>query len=156
MQNGDQYTVSVTPHLFKLLQRCSKIEMREINEIITSLLGPYLEKYTYDTLEQWEEAKETLELQKMLGEFEVNDNFNPNEIPFNTQILGLRKKLYDIDREIETSKSTRPDLEHLKFTILEDLNYAEKEALQKQQDEHLTLSEKWKSVCSQIALSQND
>lgn len=146
--------VAFEPYLYLLLHRCSLIEERPIDELLNSILTPYLDKYSYDTLEQWEEVKEKKERERVLQDFEINDNFNPNEIPFNTQILGLRRKLDDLEREIHSNQNPRPDLEQLKFTLLEDLNYAEKEALQKHQDERLALCKKWKSVCAEIPLSR--
>ena len=147
-----QQTIKISPQLHALLQRCSLIEAREIDEILESILGPYLKRYTHSTLEQWEEVREMEDSQQILQDFERNDNFNPNEIPFNSQILGLRRKLDDLEREIGSSQEPRTDLEQIRFTILEDLNYAEKEALQKQKDDYESLSKKWKSVCAKIPL----
>ncbi len=153
MKNTDtQQTIKVAPQLYTLLQRCSLIEAREIDEILETILSPYLKRYAHDTLEQWEEVREMEESQQILRDFERNNNFNPNDIPFNSQILGLRRKLDDLEREIGTSQEPRPDLEKIRFTILEDLNYAEKEALQKQKDDYESLSKKWKSVCAKIPL----
>jgi len=138
--------------LYVISPQISKVVAIMKNTALNSILTPYLEKYSYDTLEQWEEVKEEKERERVLQDFEINDNFNPNEIPFNTQILGLRRKLDDLEREIRSNQTPRPDLEQLKFTLLEDLNYAEKEALQKHQDERMALHEKWKSVCAEIPL----
>lgn len=145
-------SIAISAQLFSLLQRCSHIEGREIDEILSSLLTPYLERYANDTLEQWEEVRDLQDREKILQDFERNDNFNPNEIPFNSQIFGLRRKLDDLDREIASNHTPRPDLEQLRFTLVEELNYAEKDALQKQRDEYLALSERWKSVCVKIPL----
>ena len=153
MKNTDtQQTIKVAPQLYTLLQRCSLIEAREIDEILETILSPYLKRYTHDTLEQWEEVREIEEGYQILQDFERNNNFNPNEIPFNSQILGLRRKLDDLEREIDSSQKPRPDLEQIRFSILEDLNYAEKEALQKQKDDYESLSKKWKSVCAKIPI----
>ncbi len=145
-------SIAISGKLFSLLQRCSHIEERGIDEILSSLLTPYLERYTNDTLEKWEEVRDLHEREKILRDFEINDNFNPNEIPFSSQILGLRRKLDELDREIASSHTSRPDLEQLRFTLVEELNYAEKDALQKQRDEYLALSERWRSVCTKIPL----
>lgn len=147
-----QFSVEIDHGLGQLLKRCSAIEGRALGEIVSAVLTPYLQKYRYATLEEWELARDTAEISKAAVELETGDGFDPNSIPFDTQILGIRRKLDDLQREIEAGDRPRPDLEQLRFTLLEDLNFAEKEALQKKQEERRVLSAIWQQKCNEIPL----
>lgn len=146
------YTINIDYRLGQLLRRCSAIENRDAGEIVATLLTPYLQKYIHPTLEEWELARDTAEITQAVAELESGDGFDPNSIPFDTQILGIRRKLDDLQREIAASDSPRPDLEELRFNLLEDLNFAEKEALQKKQEERRLLSAKWQKTCDELPL----
>lgn len=147
-----QNTITINYTLYQLLQRCAEIEERSVDDILHSLLMPYLRKYRHDTLEEWQEAREREEMEKMIRDFEADDGFDPNHIPFDTQVLAIRRKLDDLEREIQAGGKERPDLEKIRFSVLEDLNFAEQEALEKQQQEQARKSEKWQQVCTKFIL----
>lgn len=148
-------SIRIDSRTHTLLKRCAAIEGKSMVQIVSEILSSTLKKYSFDTLEQWEQAREMQEITQVVQAFESDDGFNPQQIPFNTQILGLRRKLDDIDREIATSERPRPDLENLKYGIVEELNFAEKEALGQEQERYASLARKWEDVCREIVLPRN-
>jgi hypothetical protein len=144
--------IEIDKELYLLLKRCSSIEAREINDIVNSLLSPYLAKYKFNSIEEWESAREMLEIESNVLDFEKNDNFDPNHIPFDTQIMGLRRKLDDLDREISNSPTPDPALKELRFSLVKQLNFAEAETLKKQHDKRAEKIALWKRTCEQITL----
>lgn len=144
--------IEIEKQLYQLLKRCSSIEGRSIDDIVNSLLSPYLAKYKFNSLEEWEDAREMIEMENTVVDFQKNDNFDPNHIPFDVQIMGLRRKLDDLDREINNSVKPDPKLKELRFSFVEELNFAETETLKKQ---HVKRAEKvaiWKKTCEKIPL----
>jgi len=146
------HSIKVDDTLYALLRRCIEIEARSLDEIVDSLLRPYLAKYSHNTLEDWEQAKEASEMDEMLRQFGEESGFDPNHIPFDRQILGIRRKLDELDREISSKSEADPELEKLRFSILEALNFAEKEALEKEQRARALKSKKWAEVCHKIRI----
>ncbi len=146
--------LTIDHQLNQLLQRCAAIEQRNVDDILRSLLMPHLRRYTHDTMEEWQEVQEREEMEQMMADFARNDGFDPNDIPFETQILAIRKKLDDIEREIRISDQPRPDLQELRFSLLKDLNFAERDALEKQRQEQASKSRRWESVCRKIPLAR--
>jgi len=144
--------IKIEKELYLLLKRCSSIEAREINDIINSLLSPYLTKYKFNSLEEWESAREIIEIENTVLDFEKNDNFDPNHIPFDIQIMGLRRKLDDLDREIHNSSTPDPTLKQLRFSLVEKLNFAEAETLKKQHAKRAEKIELWKKTCEETPL----
>jgi len=149
---NSKYSVDVSERIFTLLSRFAEIDGRQIPEIVDSLLQPALEKYSSNTLEEWEEIREKEEMEQLLNEFQADNSFDPNRIPFDRQILGLRRKLDELAREIQQSSEQRPDLEKLRFSLLEELNFAEKEALEKQNNERNEKSRCWREACRKYPL----
>ncbi len=146
--------IKLDTELSQLLKRCSAIEKRTVSDIVNSLIQPYLVKYRFDSLEEWENAREMMEMEKLMTDFDKNDNFDPNHIPFDTQIIGLRRKLDDLDREIKNSGASTPstELQKLRFSLVEELSFAETEALKKQRHTRTEHSETWKKTCTEIPL----
>jgi hypothetical protein len=108
---------------------------------------PYLVKYRFNRLEEWENAREMMGMENVMRDFDKNDNFDPNHIPFDTQIMGLRRKLDDLDREIKNSAVPSAELQELRFSLVEELSFAEAETLKKQRDNRAEQSEIWKRIC---------
>ena len=150
----DTADLRISRRLKLLLQRCAAIEQRSVDDILQSLLMPHLQRYSHDTMEEWQEVQEMEEMEQMIADFAKGGEFDPNRIPFETQILAIRKKLDDIAREIAGSEQPRTDLEELRFSLLEDLNFAEREALEKQQRQQSSQSKRWKNVCRKIPLAK--
>lgn len=144
--------IEIEKELYQLLKRCSSIEGRPIGDIVDSLLSPYLAKFKFNSLEEWENAREMIEMKNTVVDFQKNDNFDPNHIPFDTQIMGLRRKLDDLDREINNSTTPDSKLKELRFSLVEELNFAEAETLKKQLDKRAKEIEIWQKTCEKIPL----
>ena len=145
-------SLRIPEQLATLLQRCAEIEERSVDEIVEELLGAGVKKYRFDTLEEWEDSRQMEEMDQLLHQFQRDNSFDPNAIPFDHQIIGLRQKLDALEKEIEAAAETRNDLEQLRFEILENLSLAEKEALERQLKERESLSRRWKDVCRRLKL----
>lgn len=145
-------SIEIEKDLYVLLQRCAEIEEKKIGDVIRSLLLPELQKYSHNSLEEWEQAEESMEMNKIVRDFTESAGFDPNHIPFDLQILGLRRKLDEIDRQIQTSVQPNLELEKLRFSIIEELNFAEQDALKKQQDERAKKILQWKEACRKFPL----
>lgn len=150
--HNSSYTIEIEKELYTLLQRSSLIEGRTISDIADSLLRPYLKKYRHNSLEEWESVQEMEEIEKVVASFQKNEGFDPNHIPFDTQIIGLRRKLDELDREIANNKSPDLKLKELRFSLIEELNFAEAETLKKQRHKRVEQSELWKTTCDRIPL----
>ncbi len=138
--------------IFQLLRRCSSIEGRTIIDIVNSLVEPYLAKYRFNSLEEWESAREVMEMQNVMRDFDNNENFDPNHIPFDTQVIGLRRKLDELDREIKSSTTPDDKLQELRFSLVEQLNFAETETLKKQREKRVEQIKIWEQTCKDIPL----
>jgi hypothetical protein len=152
MDTSPPANIDLDQDLSQLLKRCASIEGRTVSDIVNSLVRPYLVKYRFNSLEEWENAREMMEMENVMRDFDKNDNFDPNHIPFDTQIMGLRRKLDDLDREIKNSAVPSAELQELRFSLVEELSFAEAETLKKQRDNRAEQSEIWKRICKEIPI----
>ncbi len=148
----DQTQIAVTTEIYQLLRRASAIQKTTIADIACKLLLPHIKKYRCNSLEEWETQRDMMEMEDIAEELASLGNFDPNHIPFNTQILGIRRKLDELDKVIKESDEQSAELEELRFSLQQNLNYAEKEALQKQRDKRAAESALWSKVCREIPL----
>jgi len=144
--------IELDPRIHTLLKRCEFIEGKSISDILTHRLLPYLQRYSHSSLAHWEEAEQREQMKNMLSQFEADNNFDPNHIPFDRQILGLRRNLDELEKEIAISPVPGQDLEKLRFKIIKDLNFAEKEALEREQQKRKDRALRWQEAVKKYPL----
>ncbi len=91
-----------------------------------------------------------MEMKNVMRDFDNNENFDPNHIPFNTQVIGLRRKLDDLDREIKNSTTSDDKLQELRFALVEQLSFAEAETLKKQRQKREEQIKIWQQTCKEF------
>jgi hypothetical protein len=149
--NKDRTTVSfhIDKKLYVLLKRCSAIENLPMSRIIDSVIRPYVEKYQFDTLEEWEKADE---LKRFLQSVEEEPEGPSEEEMIAAEAEALRTTLDKMEKARNEGKLTDEKYEYFKNHYIGELSKAEDEALENRRKKREEKIRKWQKVCKEFPI----
>lgn len=147
--NKDRVTISL--HLDKrthaLLKRCSAFEKLPMSRIVDKQLASYLEKYSYETIEQSEKEEQyRLEEEARREETEVM-TYEPTR---EDELTGLANSLSLLDKQ---KNAPQKAIQELRDYLLSNISETEKMRIEQIQKEQKAESDRWKEIAKQYPLA---
>jgi len=152
--NKDRTTVSfhIDKRLHGLLKRCSAIEDLPMSRIIDMVLRPYVEKYQYNTIDEWELAEEIQSLEAQDDHKETFYYEPTEEEKIKYAADQLRNSLEKLDKRKAEGKITEERYEQIKDFYLSEYDQASQGALEAAKREREAKRRKWESACKDFPL----
>jgi uncharacterized protein YdaL len=123
-----------------------------MSRIIDKVLRPYVEKYQYNTIDDWELAEEIQSLEAQ-DEYEESLYYEPTEeenIKYAAE--QLRQSLEKLDKRKADGKISDEKYEQIKEYYLSEYDQASQSALEAAKREREAKRRKWESACKDFPL----